>query len=62
MKLCGNAEDIELLSANDLIARVDLTDIDESTLRVRASIWVTGNKFAWAVGEYYVYIEASQVD
>ncbi len=62
VKLCGNAEDIELLSANDLIARVDLTDIDESTLRVRASIWVTGNKFAWAVGEYYVYIEASQVD
>jgi len=58
VRMFGFTEDIEKLSSKDLTARVDLTDVDESTLRVRVSIWCTGNKTAWAVGEYYVYIEA----
>ena len=60
VKLVGNKEDIDLLSAQDLIARVDLLDIDESTLRVRVNILTTGNRFVWAVGEYYAYIEATK--
>lgn len=60
VKMYGNQEEIEKLSAKDLMAKVDLKDIDTSTLRVRVGIWVTGGKYVWAVGEYYVYLDVKK--
>lgn len=68
VKLVGASADITDLSAEELIARVDLSNLEEGTSRVRAKIYVTGssalyedsNKYVWAVGEYYVQVKAER--
>ena len=58
----GDSNDIDSTSADDLIATVDLQNAELSTgrLRMTVSIYSTGNKFIWAVGEYSVIIDASK--
>lgn len=58
IKLVGNASDIEKLSSSELVAAVDLKNIEEGTSRVRVTIYATGEKFVWAVGDYYVTVQA----
>lgn len=62
VNMVGNAEDIESLSSNDLIARVDLQAIElsDGSQRVPVIIYATGNKFVWAVGEYTVLVNATK--
>ena len=58
IKMVGNADDIEKLSSSELVAAVDLKNIEEGTSRVRVTIYATGEKFVWAVGDYYVTVQA----
>ncbi len=58
IKMVGNASDIEKLSSSELVAAVDLKNIEEGTSRVRVTIYATGEKFVWAVGDYYVTVQA----
>lgn len=60
--MVGNDLDIESLSANDLIARVDLqaVDLSEGRQRVPVTIYATGNKFVWAIKEYMVLVDATK--
>lgn len=62
VRLVGDKDDIESISAKDLIAVIDLQGIDLSSgkARVPAQIYCTGNKFVWAVGEYNVMVTAVQ--
>lgn len=67
VQMVGVEGDIELLSAEDLFAQVDVSNIEEGTSRIRVKIQVTGmsdvyansNKYVWAVGEYYVQVRAT---
>lgn len=58
----GDITDIKNISSDDLIAIVDLQNIQiaDGTSRVTVSVYATGNKFVWAVGEYSVIINASK--
>jgi len=56
VKIVGNKADLEKLSSNDLIAVVDLTNASKGSSRIPVSIYSTGNKFAWAVGDYSVLV------
>lgn len=58
VKIVGNKNDIDKLSANDLIASVDLSKITAGTTRITVQIYATGNKNVWAVGEYSVLVTA----
>lgn len=60
VKIVGNATDIETLSANDLIAVVDLQGVDLTggKTRVPVQIYCSGNKFVWAIGEYSVIVSS----
>ena len=58
VKMVGGRTDIQNLSSKELLAWADLQNIKEGTSRVRVSIYTTGNKFAWAVGEYSVTLKA----
>lgn len=58
IKMVGNSNDIEKLSSAELVAAVDLKNIEEGTSRVRVTIYATGEKFVWAVGDYYVTVQA----
>lgn len=59
VKMVGNKEDIEDLSSMELIAQADsLQNIKEGSNRVRVNIYATGGKFVWAVGEYYILVNA----
>ena len=58
IKMVGNASDIEKLSSSELVAAVDLKNIEEGTSRVRVTIYATGEKLVWAVGDYYVTVQA----
>ena len=60
IKLVGDSDDIEKLSAAELVATIDLTNVEVGTSRVRATIYATGEKFVWAVGEYYVTVQATE--
>lgn len=62
VKIVGKVEDIEMLSANDLVAVVDFNHFEliEGGQRVAVSIYATGNKFVWAVGDYRVLINAEK--
>ncbi len=62
VKVVGNLSDIEKLAANDLIAVIDfnLFEITEGSSRVPITIYATGNKFVWAVGEYSVLINVKK--
>ena len=60
IKMVGDKSDIESLTSSELFASVDLTNIEEGTSRVRVSIYATGNKFVWAVGEYYVTVKSEK--
>ncbi|MFZ2540043.1 MAG: CdaR family protein [Oscillospiraceae bacterium] len=62
VKMVGNTVDIDTLSSNDLIARVDLQSIElsDGSQRVPVTIYSTGNKFVWAVGEYTVLVNATK--
>ncbi len=62
VKFVGNKLDMEKLSANDLIAIVDFSaeEISVGSSRVPVTIYATGNKFAWAVGEYFVLVNATK--
>ena len=60
VNMVGNTDDIEKLTEKDLIAVVDLRNVDQNTWRVPVSIYATGNKFVWAVGEYYVNVTVTE--
>lgn len=60
VKMVGSKSDIESLTASELFASVDLSNVEEGTSRVRVSIYATGNKFVWAVGEYYVTVKSEK--
>lgn len=60
VRIVGNRTDIEAISSKDVIAILDLRDIDENTWRVSVSFYVTGNKFAWATGDYYANIKVTK--
>jgi YbbR domain-containing protein len=60
VKIVGNKYDIEKLSANDLIASVDLSKVTAGTTRITVQIYATGNKVVWAVGEYSVLVTATK--
>lgn len=64
VKMVGNSADIEGLSHNDLIAVVDFAgkEISDGTSRVQVTIYATGNKFVWAVGEYKVLVRATKTE
>lgn len=59
IKMVGDANDISLLSAKELYAYIDLRSISEGTVSIPVSIYSTGNKYVWAVGEYYVTVKAT---
>lgn len=58
IKIIGNKDDIEQLSASELVAAIDLKNVENGTSRVRATIYATGEKFVWAVGDYSVTVQA----
>lgn len=62
VKIVGLADDIENLTAKDLIAYVDFSgkEITEGSSRQTVQIYVSTNKFAWAVGEYRVVVNATK--
>lgn len=62
VKIVGNIFDMEKLTANDLVATIDFNNVEltEGTTRVPITIYVTGNKFAWAVGEYKAVVNATK--
>ncbi|MEG2429290.1 MAG: hypothetical protein RSA99_02810 [Oscillospiraceae bacterium] len=62
VKIVGNVFDMEKLTANDLVATIDFTDVEltAGTTRVPITIYVTGNKFAWAVGEYKAVVNSTK--
>lgn len=62
VKIVGNKLDIEKLTSNDLIAYVDFAgkEIIEGSSRQTVQIYITGNKFAWAVGEYRVVVNITK--
>ncbi len=62
VKIVGDTMDIDSLSTNDLIARVDLQSVElsDGSQRVPVTIYSTGNKFVWAVGEYTVLVNATK--
>lgn len=60
VKLVGDSEDIEILSAKELYAIVDVQKITEGTTSVPVEIRCTGNKYVWAVGEYSVTVRATE--
>lgn len=64
VKVVGTKEDIAKLAANDLIAVVNcsLFEITDGTSRVPVTIYSTGNKYVWAVGEYTVLINAKKTN
>lgn len=60
VKIVGDQDDLKNLTANDLIAVVDLQGVDLSSgkARVQVQIYCSGNKFVWAIGEYNVMVSA----
>lgn len=66
VKMVGAAADIRDLSAESLVARVDVSNVEEGSSLVRARVYVTGQSsayadsdpYVWAVGEYYVQVKA----
>lgn len=60
IKLVGDTDDIADISSAELVAMIDLTNVESGTSRVRATIYATGEKFVWAVGEYYVTVQATE--
>lgn len=62
VKMVGAQKDIEDLEASEIVAFVDFSgkEIAEGSSRVPVQIYVLGNKFAWAVGEYRVAINATK--
>lgn len=61
VKIVGNKDDIEKLAANDLIAVIDFNnfEVTDGSSRVPITIFATGNKFVWSVGEYTALISAT---
>lgn len=55
IKIIGDKEDLEKMSSNDLIATIDFStfNLAEGNSIVPVSITMTGNKYAWAVGDEY---------
>ena len=62
INIVGHEEDISNLSSNDLIARVDFQSVElsDGQQRVPVTIYATGNKFVWSVGEYTVLVNATK--
>lgn len=57
--LVGDTEDISLLASKELYAYVDLRNLQEGTVSLPVTIYSTGDKYVWAVGEYYVTVKAT---
>lgn len=59
--MVGNTEDIDVLISDDLFAIIDysVVDLTMGSAFVPVSLYATGNKQVWALGEYKAYVNVT---